>query len=313
MTSVPKLFPLTLAEAWDSLVTLPPAESVQEVRQSPGIVSKKKKKNLLPPSAHYKRAWVEKNVKSPLPGESGSKSSVQRDDLQSKLFSLLVSQALRIRNKYFHKLKQTISEEDFVDEMWDYVPQALEELEITTPIGCAYDMWMNGETSSRYWLEYDNITRFIRNAISSSGEMWDKNKLPNLHAAASRGGKAFKKYDLSSHLATTHLSVTAAARALGVARGTIYAMRKEFADIDVTTGEIHAEQETSQETAPAIAVVTDRLRARTGNGTQSSVDGLAQPHANGSTGQDSTPAQPSGVAEGTRRILLDLDTLNLPF
>lgn len=306
-----KLFPLSLVEAWDSLVNLPPSESVQQVRQSPGIVSRKK--NLLPPSAHYKQAWIEKNVKTPLPGESGSKSSVQRADLQSKFFSLLVSQALRIRNKYFHKLKQTISEDDFVDEMWQYVAQAMEDLEITSPIACAYDMWMNGETSSRYWLEYDNITRFIRNAIASSGEVWDENKLPDLHAAASRGGKAFKKYDLGSHLATVHLSVTAAAKALGVARGTVYAMRREYADLDVTTGEVHAEEETSRETARLVAVESDRLGQETRNESRSSVDGLAGPHAYGSTRQGSASSQPSGVAESTRGLPLDFEKLELPF
>lgn len=306
-----KLFPLSLDEAWDSLVTLSSSESVQQVRQSPGIVSRKK--NLLPPSAHYKQAWIEKNVKNPLPGESGSKSSVQRADLQSKFFSLLVSQALRIRNKYFHKLKEPISEEDLVDEMWQYVPQAMEELEITSPIACAYDMWMNGETSTRYWLEYDNITRFILNAIASSGEIWDENKLPALHAAASRGGKAFKKYDLDSYLATAHLSVTAAAKALGVARGTVYAMRRDYADVDVTIGEGHAEEETSHETARLIAVESDRVRQRLGNESRPSADRLADALANGSAGQDSTSSQRPVVAEIARGILLDLEAVKLPF
>lgn len=310
MSSVPHLFATPLQEAWEDLLSLAPSEAVQQVRQSPGIVSEKK---ILPPSSHYKQKWIEKNVKSPLPGDSGSKSSARRSALQNNFFSLMLSQALRIRNDYFHKHRQDLDDETLFDALWEYVPEAMAELEITTPISNSYDMAMNGETSSRYWLEHDNISRFVRNAMASSAEKWSAKKIPDLHAAASRGGKGYKTYDLDSHLSTHHMRPDDAAQALGVSRRTIFNMRREFADIDPTTGELRGEQETTEAATGNGAVESDRVRSEAGDGSSPLVDELARALTHRRSRQDLDALIPKGVDDEAGGLLHELDKIPLPF
>lgn len=283
-------------------------ESVQQVRPSPGMVSEEKYS--LPPSAHYKQAWFTKNVKSPLPGESGSKSSAQRDDLQIKFYSLLVSQALRIRNNFFHKIRQPFDEETAVEHMWDHVPVVMTELDITTEIMCSYDMAMNGMSSSRYWIEHDNIHRMIVNALNSSAEMWSESYYPEHLEKARRGGLKGKKYSLQDHVNTVHMGATEACRALGISRRTVYNMRREFADIDLTTGELR--EDTTPTTQP-VSAVTDRLGSEAGAADGAGLGGLAVDDPSGSTASNPHVARASTMAEESSRILLDLDSLTLPF
>lgn len=311
MSSVQQLFPAPLPDAWDALFSLPPLEVVQQVRQSPGIVSEKK---ILPPSSHYKAAWIAKNQNSPLPRESGSKSSARRRALQDRFFTLLLKQALRIRNDYFHKRRQDLDDEKLFDALWEYVPEAMAELEITTPISNSYDMAMNGETSSRYWLEHDNISRFVRNAMASSAEKFDPKKLPSLHAAASRGGRGYKTYDLDSHLATHHMRPDDAAQALGVSRRTIFNMRKEFADIDPTAGEVHeAEQETTEAATGDGAVEPDRVRSETRNDSRPRAGELASPLPHRRSGSHPHAPFAAGMDDKADGILRELDGMELPF
>lgn len=264
----------------------------------------------LPPSAHYKQAWIAKNVKSPLPGESGSKSSAQRDDLQIKFYALLVSQALRIRNNFFHKIRKPFDQESAVDEMWEHVPAIMVELDITTEISCSYDLAMNGMSSSRYWLEYDNINRMIVNAINSSAEMWSESYYPEHLEKARRGGLKGKRYTLADHVSTAHMGATEASRALGISRRTVYNMRREFADIDIATGEVH---EAITPTTQPVSAVADRMGAEAGAADWAGFGGLAVDDQARGSAPDPDASRPSPVAEGSRRILLDLDSLSLPF
>lgn len=310
MSSVPQLFATPLPEAWDELFSLTPPEVVQQVRQSPGIVSEKK---IRPPSSHYKAAWIAKNQNSPLPGDSGSKSSARRSALQERFFTLLLKQALRIRNKYYHKLKIELDDETLFATMWEYVPEAMAELEITTPISNSYDMAMNGETSSRYWLEHDNISRFIRNAMTSSAEKWDANKLPSLHAAASRGGKGYRTYDLDSHLATRHMRPDDAAQVLGVSRRTIFNMRREFADTDPTTGELRGEQETTSTPDGDESVEPDRVRPKAGDEPRPHADELAPALPHRRSGSHPHAPLTAGLDDKAGGVLRELDGMQLPF
>lgn len=311
MSSVQQLFLTPLPEAWDDLSSLAPSEAVQQVRQSPGIVSKRD--NVRPPSSHYKAAWIAKNQNSPLPGDSGSKASARRRALQDRFFTLLLKQALRIRNKYFHKLRIELDDETLFAALWEYVPDAMAELEITTPISNSYDMAMNGETSSRYWLEHGNISRFIRNAMASSAEKFDPKKLPSLHAAASRGGKGYKTYDLDSHLATHHMRPDDAAQALGVSRRTIFYMRKEFADIDPTTGELRGEQETATTPDDDESVEPDRVRSETRNDSRPHADELAPALPHRRSGSHPDAPFTAGVDDEAGGVLRELDGMKLPF
>lgn len=212
-----------------SLPSLAPSEDSSETYiklDHPQMVSKKSKK--LPPSAHYKQRYINKNFDSPLPGGSGSKSSAQRDDLQNKFFSLMLKQALRIRNEYHHKLKTKLHDGTLFAHLWEYVPVALEKLEIRSRIMSSYEMAMEGQTSSMFWLEHENISRQIRNAMRSSAEKWNENRIPELHAASRRGGLANKYINVSAYLETLGMSYAAAGRVLGWDYRTVKAMRHHF-------------------------------------------------------------------------------------
>lgn len=187
-----------------------------------------KKRDTRPPSARYKKNYIAKNIDSPLPGTGGAKSSEQRNDITSKFYTVLAKQAQRIRNNYFHKLNKELDDETFHQHLWEYVDEARKILEIEWTVAGDYDLAMNGESSTKMWLNDENIDRKIRNAMANTAETWDEKKLPTLHEASRRGGLANKFENVSAYLETLGMSHAAAGRVLGWDYRTVKAMRAHF-------------------------------------------------------------------------------------
>lgn len=227
-----------------------------------------------------------------------------------------MGRALSIMNQYHHVKKQDLSDEQLHEFLLEYYPLALEALDLNADMTTAYEAHMDGLKPSSL-TNWGYAEQQCRNAVQSARGHWREDVYLEVQRRAreqgSRGGRAYKTYTLDSHLSTAHLGATAAASALGVSRRTIYNMRQEFADVDLSTGEVHGEEEPTEEAPLVESVESVRLRREAREGVQHSVDGLAGDDANRSTRQDPLANCPPRLAESAGGVLLGLTTVILPY
>ncbi|WP_349427481.1 hypothetical protein [Microbacterium sp. LWS13-1.2] len=150
-----------------------------------------------------------------------------------------------------------LSNEKLVSMLLDYYPEAVHRLTPDATMMSAYDAVHGGGKTPGYLL-WDHAEQQCENAAQSARDYWDAD-WRRRHREQSRRGGLVKSYTWEMYLSTAHMTnVSEIARVLGIARGTVYAMKREFADLNLSTGKIH--EETSQP-EPA---VTDRDGAEAG-------------------------------------------------
>ncbi|MEO2133201.1 hypothetical protein [Microbacterium sp.] len=112
-------------------------------------------------------------------------------------------------------------------------------------------------TEGHYGCPTGFIAIQANSAVEWALDHWDETYTERQRAKCAAGGRQGRKVSLEDHLATAHLSVTAAAKALGVHRNTITNLRRRYADLE--TGEVNEETASTTETDS----VRDRARAET--------------------------------------------------
>ena len=300
MSSVPQLFPTPLPEAWDRLFSLAP-QSCATTIESRALDS------------------IERFHPQPVlytPSKKAEKGYNDKSHEKNLHYGLLVGRALSIINQYHHVKREPLSDEQLVELVMEYYPLALEELNLNSTMTTPYEARMDGVKASTL-THWGFAEQQCRNAVQSAREYWREDVYPEIQRRAreqgARGGKAYKTYDLDAHLSTHHMRADDAARALGVSRRTVYNMRREFVDIDPTTGEVHGEPQTTSTPDDDESVEPDRVRSEAGDGPSPLVDELAQALPHRGSGSHSRAPRTTGVDERPGGILHALDGMPLPF
>lgn len=195
MTSVPQLFPQTLAEAWDSLDLIPVSEC-KETNSSNGRVI---------------------NGSYLLPWQTAKPKRRRNEPVVAYLIRELCSVLVRSGMRYLGQ-NPNADARGLTCFLFFEAEEACEKLErkhaaqlggLTIPV--LYQLH-SAETAARM-----------------ASENFQRDEYTALQRKATAAGKKGRKYDLEAYLATAHLSVAAAARVLGISRPTVYAMRREYA------------------------------------------------------------------------------------
>lgn len=201
------------------------------------------------------------------------------------LYSLLIKQGLRILNK-----NPDTHRDNLFSLLQEHISYACEELKLPFPVS---DYEIATGSAGKTWITWENLDRIAAKAADTAIENWDSSYVERHREMSAKGGRA-KKYTLADHLSTAHLTPTEAAKALGVSRPTVYAMRAEFADLDLAIGEIH--ETTAPQPEPA---EPDQVRPGAGDGTRPSSDGMARPVPNRGAGSPIGAHRSPGYREAT--------------
>lgn len=275
------------------------SEKCKETYSHPQVRVFRKRFTLYTPTALPTREWKQEG------GEGRWRMEKDKSFSSRKLNSLLIGRVLSRMNH-----DPEVSDEELEQYLYELVPSLCIENDIAPPV-TGYDIATgNADRRSMTW---DQAIRTIRSAVAYAREMWDPKFYPALQQRAREAGRKGKKYDLAAHLATAHLNVTAAARALGLSRPTVYAMRREFADIDPTTGELRGEEETTSTPDDDESVVADRVRSEAGDEPRLHADELAPAFSHRGSGSHSHAPLAPGMDDEAGGILHELDGMPLPF
>lgn len=145
-------------------------------------------------------------------GKGWYKSYCQREG-----FSNLIKRGLKLVNHHLYKLAEEVSDEDLFWELYKFLPEAYEGLGIGYP---------------------KDIERELNRAVAKVREYWSPDVYRDIQERARAAGRKGKKYDVKSFLETKDMNASQAARHLGISRPTVYAMRREFSNVDPQTGDI---------------------------------------------------------------------------
>jgi hypothetical protein len=145
-------------------------------------------------------------------------------------FSLLIRHGLRVQGQ----AGGTLTMEQIEEALEEYADTAITECNL--PTTNSYEV-ATGRESKRGGYSERSIARSVRRAAQYVVQDFDLAKYRMIQDQASRSG-AKTKWTLEHFLETAHMTPTQAARHLGLTRPTVYAMRKRYSNIDLTTGEI---------------------------------------------------------------------------
>lgn len=119
-------------------------------------------------------------------------------------------------------------------------------LKVARTLETRFETELNGRTLRLdiLWLSVE------RNLLPMALENFDRETYESMQQRAQKAGRAHKSYTLHYHLQTAHMNVSQAARHLGISRNSVYAMRREYQEIDVSTGELREEAEATPYNEP---------------------------------------------------------------
>lgn len=300
MSSVQQLFPTPLSEAWDELFSLAPqpCDTTIESRALDSIERFHPEPVLYTPSKKAEKGYNDKSHEKNLH------------------YGLLVGRALSIINQYHHVKREPLSDDQLVELVMEYYPLALEELNLNSTMTTPYEARMDGVKASTL-THWGFAEQQCRNAVQSARGHWREDVYPEIQRRAreqgARGGRAYSTYTLEDHLATAHMTAAETSAALGLNIRTVYRMKKRFAHIDPSTGEVHGEQETTSTPAGDESVEPNRVRSDAGDEPRPRADELASPLAHrGSRQNPHAPLSPA-VDDKAGGVLRELDGMPLPF
>lgn len=128
------------------------------------------------------------------------------------------------------------------------------------------------------------IAREVESALAWATEHWSEDTARRqtewARVNGAKGGRAGKRYTLEDHLATSHLSLRDAGEVLNVGKSTVERMRKEFANVNLETGEIEDAERAERDQAMEI-------RTGIGSSPRPPADRLEDPDASSGQGSNS--------------------------
>lgn len=301
MSSVPQLFATPLPEAWDELFSLAP-QSCDTTIESRALDSIKR---FHPEPVLY------------TPSKKAEKGYNDKSHEKNLHYGLLVGRALSIINQYHHVKREPLSDDQLVELVMEYYPLALEELNLNSTMTTPYEARMDGVKASTL-THWGFAEQQCRNAVQSARGHWREDVYLEIQRRAreqgARGGRAYSTYTLEDHLATAHMTAAETSAALGLNIRTVYRMKKRYAHIDPSTGEVHGEeQETTEAATGDGAVEPDRVRSETRNDSRPHADELAPALPHRRSGSHSHAPLAPGMDDQASGILRELDGMPLPF
>lgn len=220
---------------------------------------------------------------------------------QSRALRIMMGKSIfPVMNRAWREEGRVITDQEIRDHLDAVILDLCDAVKIPHPVS-SYDQFTGGSDATS--MTWDTVDRLMSEAIAYCRENWDESVDRNIRERARAGGRAYKSYNLDAHLATAHMGVTAAARHLGISRNSVYRMREEYADINITTGESNGSQ-AQEETPPKEPVESDRLRSEPGEDSESptdTMDGIEQNRGKGSTASDD---RTEGLREELARLKL---------
>lgn len=152
------------------------------------------------------------------------------------MYSEMIKEAFKMMNRARYIHHRGITDREIAENLEGMVHDICDRLDIDYP---ATDYEVGMGNADRRSIRWSQVDRIIPAAIRFAHENYDPELYPGIQERARKAGRAYKSYNLDSHLTTAHLGVTAAARQLGISRTSVYAMRRDYADLDLSTGKCH--------------------------------------------------------------------------
>ena len=149
-----------------------------------------------------------------------------------RFFSLLVKHGLR----YMGQNDGKVSEEELHEALWEYFSEAVDKSQLREVHVEDYDYSESLARKARgHGVAPADVA--IRAAVAYVLHDFDLEAYKKMQARGAEAGRK-TKHSVEQFLETRHMTVTEAARYLGWSRGTVYAMRSYYANVNLETGEV---------------------------------------------------------------------------
>lgn len=193
---------------------------------------------------HVPQPLVSKKKKYNLPKFATKVVRHKGESIHSFLLRSLGSQVVKFGLSYLGKN----ADETELGKFLFYLEVLAKTLEVARDLEAKHADELQGMRFDQSQLVADVNNRFVPFVL----ETFDRDKYDDMSRRGAAAGRKGTKYDdLAGYLRTVHLGRSAAAKALGITPPTLDKMRRQFADIDISTGEIHETTETTPQHEPA--------------------------------------------------------------
>lgn len=204
-----------LIEAIENYLEITP-EECSKTTNPVGVRTKRKS---------YSLPWMAKPVR-----REGRESDQQF--AYRKFFSSLIKHGFR----HMGQNEGRVTKEELVSELWAYYPKALLESHLKE----IHAQDFNHSTSLARKARGQGVADTDSAIEAAAGFVLHDFSLETYKKIQARNAEAGRKskYSVTQYLETRGMTVTRAARHLGWARGTVYAMRAYYANVNLETGEV---------------------------------------------------------------------------